>query len=196
MIKQSSYQRAHETRDAFFTETGQVPTIEAIKPIIGINSPSTLSSAIKDWKQALAETIKTDQGSLPGVPAALTEAVNACWQQALEKARLVFNEKAKELDTKQAALAARETALQAEAARLEPLLQMIEERYNEETQQLKAEIERLVSEAQRLSEQSVNDRSLVTELEKANAVLNETIRQEQDKLQRLETQYNNYTTGH
>jgi len=128
---------------------------------------------------------------VPGVPATLTEAVNACWQQALEEARLVFNEKTKELAAKQAALTAQEAALREEAARLEPLLLMTQERYQEEIQQLKAEIERLVSETRRLLEQSVSDRSLVTELEKANAVLSETIRQEQDKLQRLKTQYNN-----
>ncbi|MDT4292391.1 DNA-binding protein [Methylomonas sp. MO1] len=191
MIKQSTYQRAREACDTFFTETGQVPTIEAIKPIIGINSPSTISSAIKDWKQALAETIKTDQGALPGVPVALTEAINACWQQALDAARLVFNEKAKNLEAQQAALAAQETALQAEAARLKPVLQITQERYQEEIQQLKTEIDRLVSESLHLSEQSASDRSLITELEKANAVLSETIRQEQDKVQRLEIQYNN-----
>ncbi|WP_446812222.1 DNA-binding protein (plasmid) [Methylomonas sp. 2BW1-5-20] len=191
MIKQSTYQRAREACDAFFTETGQVPTIEAIKPIIGINSPSTISSAIKDWKQALAETIKADQGAVPGVPATLTEAINACWQQALEEARLVFNEKTKELAAKQSALTAQEAALREEAARLEPLLLMTQERYQEEIQQLKAEIERLASETRRLLEQSVSDRSLITELEKANAVLSETIRQEKDKVQRLETQYNN-----
>jgi len=54
MIKQSTYQRAREACDAFFTETGQVPTIEAIKPIIGINSPSTISSAgNKHWPSLL-----------------------------------------------------------------------------------------------------------------------------------------------
>jgi len=191
MIKQSTYQLAREACDTFFTETGQVPTIDAIKPIIGINSPSTISSAIKDWKQALAETIKADQGALPGVPIALTEAVNACWQLALDEARLVFNEKTKKLEAQQALLVAQETALQEEAARLKPLLQITQERYHEEIQHLKVEIDRLMSENLHLSKQAASDRSLVTELEKANAVLSESIRQEQDKVQRLEIQYNN-----
>ena len=93
MIKKSTYTRALEACEAFFIETGQVPTIDAIKPLIGVNSPSTISSAIKDWKLALATTIKTDQGALPGVPAALTESHSGCWQLALAEARQVFNEK-------------------------------------------------------------------------------------------------------
>ena len=50
MIKNSTYTRAYEACEAFFAETGQMPTIDAIKPIIGVNSPSTISSAIKAWK--------------------------------------------------------------------------------------------------------------------------------------------------
>jgi Plasmid replication region DNA-binding N-term len=50
MIKKSTYTRAYEACEAFFAETGQMPTIDAIKPLIGVNSPSTISSAIKAWK--------------------------------------------------------------------------------------------------------------------------------------------------
>ena len=34
MIKISTYTRAYEACEAFFTKTGQMPTIDAIKPII------------------------------------------------------------------------------------------------------------------------------------------------------------------
>ena len=54
MIKISTYTRAYEACETFFAETGQLPTIDAIKPLIGINSPSTISSAIKAWKAALS----------------------------------------------------------------------------------------------------------------------------------------------
>jgi len=93
MIKKTTYTRAYEACEAFFAETGQMPTIDAIKPIIGVNSPSTISSAIKAWKNALSQTIKKDQGLLPGVPTSLTDTVNALWQQALTEARQVFNER-------------------------------------------------------------------------------------------------------
>jgi hypothetical protein len=97
MIKKSTYMRAYEACEAFFAETGQMPTIDAIKPIIGVNSPSTISSAIKAWKNALSQTIKKDQGVLPGIPVGLTETVNALWQYALTEARQVFNESYDEL---------------------------------------------------------------------------------------------------
>src|SRR5450631_1394334 len=105
MIKISTYTRAYEACEAFFAETGQMPTIDAIRPLIGVNSPSTISSAIKAWKNALSQTIKKDQGVLPGIPVGLTEAVNALWQQALAEARQVFNERYDELQAQQTALA-------------------------------------------------------------------------------------------
>src|SRR5450631_1652441 len=126
MIKISTYTRAYEACEAFFAETGQMPTIDAIKPLIGVNSPSTISSAIKAWKNALSQTIKKDQGMLPGVPASLTETVNVLWQQALAEARQVFNERYDELQAQQTALAAKEIALDVEAARIQQLLHLTE----------------------------------------------------------------------
>jgi hypothetical protein len=48
MIKISTYTRAYEACEAFFAETGQMPTIDAIKPLIGVNSPSTISNSHYD----------------------------------------------------------------------------------------------------------------------------------------------------
>lgn len=189
MIKKSTYTRALEACEAFFVKTGQVPTIDTIKPLIGVNSPSTISSAIKDWKLALATTIKTDQGALPGVPAALTEAVNGCWQLALAEARNVFIEKVDELQAQQTVLADHEATLKVESERIQQLLQLAEQAYQNEIHHLSKENDRLSSETQRLTEQSERYRSLVSEVEKTNAVLTETIRQEQDKVQRLDIQY-------
>lgn len=189
MIKKTTYSRAYEACEAFFTETGQMPTIDAIKPIIGVNSPSTISSAIKDWKSALSQIIRKDQGVLPVVPACLTDVVNALWQQALSEARQVFNERYDELQTQQTALAAKETALNEESARVQQLLNLTEQRFLDEIGYLKKESNRLAADAIRLIEQSERYRFLATEVEKENAVLKETIKQEQDKVQRLETQY-------
>ena len=189
MIKKSTYTRAYEACEAFFTETGQMPTIDAIKPIIGVNSPSTISSAIKAWKNALSQTIRKDQGVLPGVPADLTDTVNTLWQQALAEARQVFNERYDELQAQQTALAIKETALNDEAARVQQLLQLAEQKFQDEIAYLKKEIDRLSTDSKLLTEQAERYHSRATEAEKENAVLKETIKQEQDKVQRIEIHY-------
>jgi chromosome segregation ATPase len=189
MIKKSTYARAYEACEQFFAETGQMPTIDAIKPVIGVNSPSTISSAIKAWKNDLSHTIRKDQGLLPGVPASLTDTVNALWQQALAEARQVFNERYDELQAQQTALAAKETVLNEESVRVQQLLHLSEQKFQEEIAYLKKESDRLTADAIRLSEQTERYRALATEVEKDNAVLNETIKQEQDKVQRLEIHY-------
>jgi chromosome segregation ATPase len=189
MIKKTTYTRAYEACEAFFAETGQMPTIDAIKPLIGVNSPSTISSAIKAWKNALSQTIKKDHGVLPGVPAGLTDAVNTLWQHALDEARQIFNERYEELQAQQAALAAKEAVLKEEAARVQQLLHLSEQKFQEEIAYLIKEIDRLTADSRLLTEQAERYRSLSTETEKENAVLKETIKQEQDKVQRLEIHY-------
>ncbi len=189
MIKKTTYTLAYEACEAFFAETGQMPTIDAIKPIIGVNSPSTISSAIKAWKAALSQTIKKDQGLLPGVPTSLTDTVNALWQHALTEARQVFNERYDELQAQQATLTAKETTLNEESARIQQLLQLTEQKFQDEIAYLIKESERLTEDSRLLTEHAERYRSLATEAEKDNAVLKETIKQEQDKVQRLELRY-------
>jgi chromosome segregation ATPase len=189
MIKTSTYTRAYEACEAFFAETGQMPTIDAIKPLIGVNSPSTISSAIKAWKAALSQTVKKDQGVLPGVPASLTDTVNALWQHALTEARQVFNERYDGLQAQQAALVAQEAILNEESARIQQLLQLTEQKFQEEIAYLKKESERLTEDSRLLTEHAERYRNLATEAEKDNAVLKETIKQEHDKVQRLEIRY-------
>ena len=189
MIKKSTYTRAYEACGDFFAETGQMPTIDAIKPLIGVNSPSTISSAIKAWKNDLSQTVKKDQGALPGAPASLTDMVNALWQHALAEARQVFNERHDALQARQADLTAQEAALNEETARVRQLLQLTEQKFQEEIAHLKKEGGRLAEDARLLTEQAGRYRSLATEVEKDNAVLKETIRQEQDKVRRLEIRH-------
>ena len=151
-----------------------MPTIDAIKPLIGVNSPSTISSAIKDWKKALSQTIKNDQGARPGIPASLLDAVNACWHQALAEARQVFNNKVDELHMQQTALTAQEAALNAESERIHQLLQLAEQHYQDERARLNKDNDRLIDETRRLTERAEHYRSLATEVEQENAVLKET----------------------
>ena len=188
-LKISTYTRAYGACEAFFAETGQMPTIDAIKPIIGVNSPSTISSAIKAWKNALSQTVKKDQGVLPGVPTSLTDTVNALWQHALTEARQVFNERYDELQAQQAALVAQEAILNEESARIHQLLYLSEQKYQDEIAYLKKESARLTADSVILTEQAERYRAIAIETEKDNAVLKETIKQEQDKVQRLELRY-------
>ena len=188
-LKISTYMRAYEACEAFFAKTGQMPTIDAIKPLIGVNSPSTISSAIKAWKNALSQTVKKDQGVLPGVPTSLTDTVNALWQHALTEARQVFNERYDELQAQQAALVAQEAILNEESARIQQLLHLSEQKYQDEIAYLKKESARLTADSVILTEQAERYRAIAIETEKDNAVLKETIKQEQDKVQRLEIQY-------
>jgi len=189
MIKKSTYTRAYEACEAFFAETGQMPTIDAIKPLIGVNSPSTISSAIKAWKNDLSQTIKKDQGVLPGIPSCLTDTVNTLWQQALAETRQAFNERYDELQAQQTALATKEAVLTEESARIHQLLHLSEQKYQDQIAYLKKESDRLTEDSRLLTEQTERYRAIATEVEKDNAVLKETIKQEQDKVQRLELHY-------
>jgi hypothetical protein len=117
-----------------------MPTIDAIKPLIGVNSPSTISSAIKAWKNDLSQTIKKDQGMLPGIPVGLTDTVNSLWQQALAEALQVFNERYDELQAQQADLTAKEAVLNDETARIQQLLLLTEQKYQEEIAYLKKKV--------------------------------------------------------
>jgi len=189
MIKKSTYTRAFEACEVFFAETGQMPTIEAIKPIIGVNSPSVISSAIKDWKTALSNTVRKDQGINPGAPKALLDAVEAIWGQALEEANRVVREKQEGLQVRQTALDAKEKALDEEAERIRQLVNVTEQRFGEEISYLKKEVDRLADAAAAAKEEADRHRATSTALEKDNAVLAEEIRQEKEKFSRLETQY-------
>jgi chromosome segregation ATPase len=69
------------------------------------------------------------------------------------------------------------------------LLQLTEQKFQDEVAYSKKESERLAADSRLLTEQAERYRSLATEAEKENAVLKETIKQEQDKVKRLEIQY-------
>jgi len=119
MIKKTTYSRAYEACEAFFTETGQMPTIDAIKPIIGVNSPSTISSAIKAWKKRLVTNPQKRSGCTAWRSACLADMVSALWQQSLTEARQVYNERYDELQAQQTALAAKEGVLNEESVRIQ-----------------------------------------------------------------------------
>lgn len=189
MAKKNTYSLAYEACEAFFANTGQMPTIEAIKPIIGINSPSIISSAIKDWKNALSKAINRDQGLKPGIPQGLQDAVTKLWELALNEAKSATKAWADELSAKQSELTAKEAELDAELVRVQQLVNVTEQKFQEEINYLKKEISRLSTESMALTKQNGYYRTVAADLEKKNAVLGEEIRQEKAKFSRLETQY-------
>lgn len=189
MIKISTYSKAYEACETFFLETGQMPTIEAIKPLIGVNSPSIISSAIKSWKNDLSQTVRNQQGPEPGIPKAIMATVTELWAQALTEAKACIKTKSDELDAQQAAIDQLSVELKAEADRVGQLLKVTEEKFQEEVSYLKRENERLAAESGQALEQLNFFRATVTAVEMKNAVLTEEIRQEKDKYQKLESQY-------
>jgi hypothetical protein len=189
MQNKNTYTLAYEACDIFFSETGLMPTIESIKKNISVNSPTTISMAIKDWKQALAKTLKYRHDNTLNLPPPLMDAFVGLWEHALAEARSSLNEQAIELQDRQNALDAKEKIFANESQRVNQMLGFAEEKYRAEINYLKNEISRLTTESINLAEQTERHRSIAIENEKINAVLTEQIRQERDKCNRLETLY-------
>ena len=182
MIKKNTYTLAYEACESYFSETGRMPTIETIKPIINVNSPTTISNAIKDWKSGLSQAKNKSQHHNPAIPETLNVAIISIWEQALAEAKKMLDEQIIELQANESELANKEKALRDEATQVQQLVQMTEQKHKEE-------IIRLNTEKINLTEQNEHHRTMAFEMEMKNAVLNEQIRQEQDKYFRLENQY-------
>jgi len=189
MKTETTYTKAYKACEAFFLETGQVPTIEAIKPMIGVNSPSIISSAIKSWKNDLSQTVRHQQGVDPGVPKALLDAVTDLWTQALTEANNGIQEKRAALDAQQVVLDQLAEDLKKETDQISQLVKITEEKYQEEANYLKKENERLTTEAATAVAQVDSYRTTVNAVETKNAVLSEEVRHEKDKYRKLEAQY-------
>ncbi len=188
-MKKNTYTLAYEACEAYFSETGEIPTIEAIKPIININSPTTISNAIKDWKITLSESIKS-QHKNHEIPLHLISAITKIWEEALIEANKTLSGQLGNLQEKQAELDARERRLNDDTSRIKQLVNLTEQKYQEEANYLKKEINRITGEYICLKEKKESYQLAVSENEKNNAVLSEQIRQEHDKYNRLENQYN------
>ena len=184
-----TYTLAYEACGAYFTGTGKMPTVEAIKAQIGIKSPTTISTAIKDWKAALANSIDESKGAIPGIPPALTAAFVAVWQQAQAASAALYRERLTQLETRETQLDAQSKELEADQARTGHLVELTERRCQEEILFLKKELARLAEESAKLREESTLHRNLAADAEKQCAVYAEQIRQETEKVKRLETQY-------
>lgn len=188
-MKKNTYSLAYEACEAYFSETGEIPTIEAIKPIININSPTTISNAIKNWKIALSQGSKS-QHKNHEIPLHLMSTITEIWEEALTEANKTLSGQLGNLQEKQAELDARESRLNDESSRIQQLVNLTEQKYQEEVSHLKKEINRITDEYICLKEKNERYQLALSENEKNNAVLAEQIRQEYDKYNRLENQYN------
>jgi chromosome segregation ATPase len=184
-----TYTLAFEACGRQFVETGKMPTVESIKEAIGIKSPTTISTAIKDWKATLAKSVEENQAAIAGIPPTLKDAFVAVWQQAQAESAHAYRERLADLTAREAALAAKEQGLAAEHDRIGQWVALTEQRYQEEATLLKKDIARLTEETAAWKEAGDHHRHRATEAEKDNAVLAEEIRQEKEKFSRLETQY-------
>ena len=184
-----TYTLAFEACGAYFTGTGKMPTVEAIKAEIGIKSPTTISTAIKDWKAALAKSMDGSKAAIPGIPPALAAAFVAVWQQAQAASADGYQERLAQLAAREAQLDAQARELEADQARIGHLVELTERRCQEEILFLKKELARLAEESTQLREESALHRNVATAAETQCAVYAEQVRQETEKVKRLETQY-------
>jgi len=184
-----TYTLAYQACGHYFMTTGKMPTVEAIKAEIGIKSPTTISSAIKDWKSALAQAMADNNTPIAGIPSELSQAFADLWQHALATAATAYQEHYTLLENKEAELSAKEQALTLERERIQQQIALTEQRCQEESHFLKQEITRLTAESTECISHAEEHRQRAMEAEKQCAVLAEQSRQEQDKLALLTTQY-------
>ncbi len=184
-----TYTLAYEACGTYFTGTGKMPTVEAIKAQIGIKSPTTISTAIKDWKAALAKSMDTSSSAISGIPPALNSAFVAIWQQAQAASTDGYKERLGQLAARETQLDAQAKELEADKVRTDHLVELTERRCQEEILFLKKELVRLAGEAGKLKDEGVHNLQLAIEAEKQCAVYAEQIRQETEKVKRLEVLY-------
>lgn len=190
MKKNNTYRTAYEACDTYFSTTGQIPTIEAIKAIINTNSPNTISSAIKDWKKHLSTASKFPPYDKSEFPAALIDAMSLIWKQALSEAKSKFDSYLFELESKETELEAKEKKLDEERGKTQDLLEFLKQKHETEITILNAEITRLSAVSTKYSEQLGHNQAFLSELKTENALLSAHLSKERENFTRLEKQYN------
>lgn len=189
-MKKNTYTLAYEACEKLLAESGRIPTIEIIKQIIGINSPNTISAAIKDWKKSLPKTTGIDIKNDAAIPPSVLEAASAIWQQALLQANNNLHEQLEKIQLEQTVLTNKESELFDERIRIHHLSQLNEQNYLNEISILKAKINSLSIDLTKNKERVEYFRSIISDYEKNNASLLTQLSQEREKFNRLENQYN------
>ncbi|ATG92514.1 DNA-binding protein [Methylomonas koyamae] len=92
-----TYALAYECCDTVLREDGRFPTIDAIRDRIGVNSPTVISRAIKDWTLHFANKHK-ETFERPDMPAVMLDTAVSLWQLALKEASKQFDEQRQQLE--------------------------------------------------------------------------------------------------
>lgn len=152
MRKQSdTYTLAYECCDTVLMEDGRFPTIEAIRDRIGVNSPTVISRAIKDWTLHFVEKHR-QSFERPDLPVVMLDAATGLWQLALKEANQSFSEQRQALEQRaaedQTLIAQLRQQLQEEQSRWEATLAEIEHQLDEQVDQ-NAELVRTLADTER-----------------------------------------------
>ena len=132
MKGRDTYTLAYDCCDQVLFEDGKFPTIDAIRARIGVNSPATITKAIKDWTLHFVD--KHQKKLLnPKMPTQLADAAESLWILAL-------NEAAKSFEKNKAAFELRDAERQTQFAELENLLKTQEIAWGAEKQRFITEI--------------------------------------------------------
>ena len=189
-MKKNTYTLAYEACEKLFSESGQIPTIEAIKLLIGISSLNTISIAIKDWKKNLSKTRQVNINDSDGAPSFLREAISDIWQQALLQATDNLQSQWEECRIQQQLLADKESDLIEERIRAQHLTLLTEQKLQEEITNLKSELAQMSLKSAQDHERIDNLISLTSELKANNSAHLIQLDQARDNYVLLEKQYN------
>lgn len=189
-MKKNTYTLAYEACEKLFSESGQIPTIENIKQLIGISSLNTISIAIKDWKKNLSKTRQFNTNEPAGAPSFLQEAISDIWQQALEQATENLQAQWEECRIQQQLLADKESDLIEERIRTQHLTLLTEQQHQEEITNLRNELVQMTVNSAQDRVRIDNLNSLISELKSNNSALLMQLNQVRDNYVRLENQYN------
>jgi chromosome segregation ATPase len=95
-----TYQLAYACCETILKELNRFPTIDLIRERIGVNSPNTIKKAMNDWTAEFAKQYIEQQQAgriCPEVPSVLTDAVSRLWQDTVQAAAQIADEKLKKL---------------------------------------------------------------------------------------------------
>jgi Plasmid replication region DNA-binding N-term len=83
-IPKASRAKVWEAADAILLETGERPTVEAIRQRLGGGSPNSVTAYLNEWYRELAERLSAAEAPIEGVPVAALALLRDLWRVARE----------------------------------------------------------------------------------------------------------------
>jgi len=89
LARESPRNRSVDAAADSLLKTGDRPTIDRVRAILGPGSQSTLVKLVDDWWSSLGERLVAQEAklALPLAPKEVVDAASALWMSALERAR-------------------------------------------------------------------------------------------------------------